>query len=125
MVETWEWKTFEFLNMERMKHHLEPLGWCCALESNTRGSCGGKIFVFIPLATKLLVSDCLHWTPPQEIASPFLKENIFFRSDVLKSKYKSGVVIITNDNKLSHIKVALGTHHAISWDNLCNNYPEN
>lgn len=123
MVDKWEWDTFEIINQERGKHNFQLLGWCCGLESNIRGSCGGKRFVKIPLKAKTSTYTCQHWTSPQTIADSILKRKLF-SVNVLDPKYKSGIVIITNDNTQTYIAVACGIHNAISWDNLCNNYQQ-
>jgi hypothetical protein len=118
-MEKWEWDTFEAINKTRVAHNIKPLGWCCGLESNIRKSCGDKIFMPIPIKSKIVKKNCKHWTPPNEIARLVCENKI-----LLNGNYKSGVLVIINDNNKTHVIVGLGLSEAISWENLCNNYPE-
>jgi hypothetical protein len=118
-MEKWELDTLEAINRIRTSNNAKPLEWCFGLENNIRGSAGGKQFLPIPLKGKRVKINCKHWTPPGEIARLVCKNK-----QVLSNTYKSGALIIRNDKHKSHVTMGLGLAEVISWDNLCNNYPE-
>lgn len=124
MADKWEWDVFEIINRKRAEYHIQPLTWCCALENEVRGSCGGTTFILPPLKCRIVYKRCEHWTPPSVIAYLLIQcHNLLQHSYLLNPKHKSGIVIISNDALYSYIRYSSGTHEAITWEEL-NNYPK-
>jgi hypothetical protein len=114
MADKWEWDTFVEINNLRKKAGTPPLLWCCGIESNTRGSCDGKVFHKFRVNRKVTQITCQHWTQPQTIAKMFCAKD----KHALEPKYRSGSVIIYNNNVSTFAFLAYGKDKAIAWHEM-------
>lgn len=122
MADKWEWDTFEEINNERRKLNIPFLGWCCKLELNIRGSCGGQYFDSVPpmqIQDALAEIQCPHWTSPENIANKLIHKT---KGTILVYEYKSGAIVICNDNRKTYVTLGYSKNSPISWKELLTTY---
>jgi hypothetical protein len=114
MADRWERDTFVAINVQRDKAGLAPLSWCCALESNARGSCAGIIFHKFRVNMRVARVVCPHWTQPEVIAGMLIGCD----RHILDSKYQSGAMILSNDRSRTFALLAYGKGKPVSWEGM-------
>lgn len=114
MTDKWEWDTFVAINLQRQKFGSPPLIWCCAIESNTRGSCAGIVFHKFRVSRRVVEVVCPHWTKPEVIAGMLIGRD----RHILGPKYTSGAVILNNDSSRTFAVLAYGKDKPISWEEM-------